>query len=868
MELVTFGTPRLRDADGPVGLPPKSLAVLIFLAVADPGGCQRRDTLLATFWPELGKERARNALNQTVYQLRRSLGADAVVSRGKDELGLAEGAISCDAAEFRDRLEAGDRDDALELYRGPFLEGFHLSGAPGFERWLDATRARLRSAALRAALERSDRAEDEGAVAEAGRRLEWARRVAPTDERVARRLLRHLDRQGDRARAVRVYRDLANRLQDELGLEPSPETKALVEEIRGRARPHGASTPRRQRERAFHASPAAGAPAREPEPAGGWTTVAGAKPPEGGAPARPGTGRIRALGLKRGVAVAIASAAALALAAAVALGGVFAGPSDGSPERPLTVAVLPCEDVAGDRSESDSGSYFAEGFTAEMTTEIFRVPGLRVLSRAVIDRVARSDVPRRQVADSLGIDAVLECSVQRLENRARITTRLVDAREERHLWADSYDRQISDVFALQSDVALAVARALDARLPAGAGKGGAGSEGPSAEAYDLYLKAAALVNHGRRDEAVRLLKEAVRLEPDFARAWHKLSVQYAHQVVSRGGSLAWADSGIAAGRRARAADPDVGGGGLPFNLVAKGRFSEADSVWSEALDEGTIGIGQLNTWAFFETVRGRCGHAFEITAHAREMDPWANTRWGDALAWMCVGEHDRARDLLQGMIGWNRSMGLPPGPTTLAMAASLEMMRGDFPAAARRIEQLRRHHPQNHLARMASAKLAYLQARWVEARRRYREIHARAPDARDAVSNLSVRMRLGTALLHSGRPDRGREVLARAEAEALGRLREGSEHPGLAMELAHVHAARGGRQEAVRWLERAVELGWPWRGPLLLDPSFDGIRERPEYRRVVETLERREARMRRRALALRLGEGTVEDAAAAGGRAD
>lgn len=862
MELVTLGTPHLRDADGPVGLSPKSLAVLIYLAVADLGGFQRRDTLLAVFWPELDQEHARNALNQTVYQLRRSLGADALVSRGKDELGLAGGAIWCDAVEFRERLKAGDRRGALELYGGPFVEGFHLSGAPGFERWLDATRARLRSAALRAAVQWSDRAEEEGDVAAAGRWLEWARDVAPTDERVVRRLLRHLDRQGDRARAVRVYRALAERLEEELGLEPSPETRSLVEEIRNRSHPHRGPGPDREREEASHRDRADDFRVRQPEVEEERGTPAEAAPsgPEGRGRGR-GAGWLRAPGTYRGVAVGVAAAAAFALAGAVVLGGAFAGAPDGPPGRPLTLAVLPCEDGSG----ADSTAYFAAGFSAEITTELSGITGLTVLSSAGIERLRRADGPRRAIADSLGIDAVLECSVLRRDDRARVTTRLVDVREEHQVWAESYDRRVSEVFDLQSDVALAVARALDARLPAGAGRSESASGVPSAEAYDLYLKAAALVNHGQRGEAVRLLKEVVRLEPNFARAWHKLSVQYAHQVVSRGGNLAWADSGIAAGRRARAADSEVGGGGLPFNLVAKGRFSQADSVWSEALEEGTIGIGQLNTWAFFETVKGRCDHAFEITAHAREIDPWANTRWGDALAWMCVGEHDRARDLLQRRIGWNRSMGLPPGPTTLALAASLEMMRGDFAAAERRVEQLEDHHPGNHLSQMISAEMALLRGRWDEARRRYHELHTGTPDARDAVSNLSVRMRLGTALLRTGAVDRGRELLARAEAEALRRLRDGSEHPGLAVELAHVHAARGDHDEAVRWVERAVELGWPWKGPLLLDPSFKEVRERPGYRRAVETLARREARMRSRALEARTEEAPAGDGSNPGG---
>jgi DNA-binding SARP family transcriptional activator/TolB-like protein len=854
IHLRALGPPEVRVGDGRVDLSPKLLAVLVYVAVAPPGESVRRDKLLALFWPELDQPRARNALNQALHQLRRRLGDGAVESRGKEELAPA-GAVVVDVARFEERLDAGHLAEALELYRGPFLEGFHLSGAPGFERWLDATRSRLRSAALQAALERSDRKEEEGDVAEAGRWLKWARDVAPTDERVIRRLLRHLDRQGDRARAVRVYRDLAKRLQDELGLEPSPETRSLVEEIRARSRPHHRTEARRKRAEITRDGRSGASRAGGSGPEGGGSAKTGADPSaRRGGTSTTSAGWIRSHGTELAVVVAVASGAALALGAAVDLGGGFTGSSDGSPERPLTVAVLPCEDVAGEGAEAGSGSYFAEGFTAEITTEVFRVPGLRVLSPAVIDRFARSDLPRREMADSLGIDAVLECSVHRLEERARITTRLVDAGDDRHLWAESYDRRISDVFGLQSDVALAVARALDARLPAGAGEPGPGSGEPSAEAYDLYLKAAALVNHGQRAEAVRLLKEVVRLEPEFARAWHKLSVQYAHEVVSRGGDLAWADSGIAAGRRARQADASVGGGGLPFNLVAKGRFSEADSVWAEALDEGTIDIGQLNTWAFFETVRGRCDHAFEITAHAREIDPWANTRWGDALAWMCVGEHDRARDLLQGMVGWNRSMGLPPGPTTLAMAATLEMMRGDFSAAARRVEQLTRHHPENHLARSASAKLALMEGRWDEARRRYGRLHTRAPQARNAVSHLSVRMRLATALLRTGREARGLELLARAEEEALGRLREGSEHPGLAMELAHVHAARGDGEEAVRWLDRAVDLGWRWRGPLLWDPSFDELRERPGYRRVVATVARHEARMRNRALALRLGE--------------
>lgn len=845
MELVTLGTPALRDDGDLRPLPPKNLAVLVYLAVADPGGCQRRDTLLAIFWPELDHEHARNALNQAVYQLRRVLGSETLVSRGKEELGVVRERVACDAVSFTERLEVGDREGALELYRGPFLEGFHISGAPDFEQWLDATRARLRSRARRAAMELAKTSAAGGETVAARRWLEMARTIVPTDERVARRLIRLLDREGNRAAAVRVYTALEARLQRELGLAPSPETRELAAEVRDRGSPYEVED---------------GVEPVAARSSGGDRGRRGE--------ARSPSGRRRSRGfrflpadvrLRAGIFV-VALLAAAALVSAV---GPGLGTSGEALERPLSVAVLPCESV-GDRSDD---TYFAEGFTAELATEISRVPGLRVFSRAATERLAERRDALPAFADSVGVDAVLECSTQQLEGRARITARLVDAREDHSLWAESYDRRISDVFALQSEVARAVAVAMETRFPDGSAGARSDATEPSAEAYELYLKAAALVNRGRRDTAVRLLREAVRADPEFAPAWHKMAVQYAHYAVSLGRGLHWADSGIAAGRRAREVDPSVGGGGLPFNLVAKGRFSAADSVWQAALDEGTVDIGQLNTWAFFEAVRGRCEHSVHITAEAHGMDRWANTRWGDALAWTCLGDDRRARHVIGSMIDVARSMSHSPGPVTLSLASFQELLWGDDEAAAERLEMLREVHPDHFVTRVTAASLALQKGQWEVARRRYEALHAAAPDARHALTGISFRARYGAALVRAGEEARGRELLARAEARALQRLREGSEHPGLAVDLALVHAVRGDADEAVRWLGRAADVGWPWWRLSDRDPTFGpAVRRHAGFEEIHAHLRRREAEMRRRAEAVMERHDPLgEEATSAGG---
>ena len=241
IELRTLGVLDLRDANGneirSVLQQPKRLALLAYLALASPRRYHRRDSLLAMFWPELDQEHARAALRRSLYYLRTGLGRDVIAGRGEDELTVSAEGLWCDATAFAEAINASERARALELYRGDLLEGFHLSGATGFQDWLDRERSRLRDRAAAAAWELADAAEQAG---EGGKAGNWARRafdLAPDDEDTLRRLLQVLDRTGDRAGALRVYEEFCRRLTLEFDLEPAAEIRALVEAIRTRVRP-------------------------------------------------------------------------------------------------------------------------------------------------------------------------------------------------------------------------------------------------------------------------------------------------------------------------------------------------------------------------------------------------------------------------------------------------------------------------------------------------------------------------------------------------------------------------------------------------------------------------------------------------------
>lgn len=233
IRLRTLGPLDLRpgeDGTSSIDLQPRQFALLAYLAAAE-GTDHRRDRLLGVFWPERESSRARSALNQTLYGLRQRLGPEAVRSHGNESVSLDRSRVWCDAAAFERHLSEDRPEDALELYRGPFLDGFHVANPGRFERWLDGRRATFRGKAVEAAARLAREATDADDVSEAERWLRKLRELAPGDEEVARQLMRLLQETGRRAAAVRVYRELAHHLRDELDFVPSAETRTLARDI-------------------------------------------------------------------------------------------------------------------------------------------------------------------------------------------------------------------------------------------------------------------------------------------------------------------------------------------------------------------------------------------------------------------------------------------------------------------------------------------------------------------------------------------------------------------------------------------------------------------------------------------------------------
>jgi TolB-like protein/DNA-binding SARP family transcriptional activator/Flp pilus assembly protein TadD len=595
IELHLLGSVDLKGSEGETLLSalaqPKRMALLAYLAAAHPNGCHRRDKLLGLFWPESDQEHGRGALRKTVFRLRRSLGEEVIVSRGDEDLGLAEGAVWCDAVAFEGALEAGRLEEALDLYRGDLLDGFFLSEAPEFDRWLESERERLRSRAAEAAWRLAERSEAVGSGVQAATWAKKAVSFAPDDEGTLRRLLELLDRVGDRAAAVKEYEAFARRLRDEYEAEPSPETQALIAAIREReVAAGGGSLERPVEARAGEARAATREPlplsppsARETErrplflprviatyaivsvalllsvhiftlqfDLPGWFFPSAVVVLLACLPIIVATALVQAAAIsarRAGTDATLPSAAArrwltwrnasVVLLGGFALWGMVAGGSLLIYGRPSlstldskSIAVLP---LVNHSAEPDN-EYRSDGITNDIITYLMKISDLKVIDFHSSVQYKGSEKTLREIADELGVDYILQGGMQREGGGVRINVQLVDATSGDVLWAEQYTRELTltGVFEIQSDVVRQIVVGLQATLTPAEEEQIERAPTDDLAAYEYYWRGNV---HFYRSEkcyveeecrsAVQMYEQAVGLDPAFALAYAWLANAHA-----------------------------------------------------------------------------------------------------------------------------------------------------------------------------------------------------------------------------------------------------------------------------------------------------------------------------------------------------
>jgi TolB-like protein len=336
--------------------------------------------------------------------------------------------------------------------------------------------------------------------------------------------------------------------------------------------------------------------------------------------------------------------------------------TEGVEERALTpslevepsIAVLPFVNMSNDPDQE----YFSDGISEELLNLLVRVDGLKVASRTSSFTYKGENRNIPDIASELKVDHILEGSVRKSGNRVRITAQLIDTTDDRHLWSDTFDRELNDIFAIQDEIANAIVNALTAELGIGLETVSVAAATENLDAYELYLKGRGLfIARQELPTSTSVLEQATRLDPDFSLAWETLAA--AHSV-----SASWlAGDGIdhhalaqAAAEKALELDPKLS---MAYAVLAQTPAAVTDHLASiEYLDIAVQNDPKNSTaWLWQGITLVELGH-FEKAISAFEnclaIDPgYMNCKQHMAVANFFWGKADQATRLFEESIESN-----------------------------------------------------------------------------------------------------------------------------------------------------------------------------------------------------------------------
>jgi adenylate cyclase len=316
---------------------------------------------------------------------------------------------------------------------------------------------------------------------------------------------------------------------------------------------------------------------------------------------------------------------------------------------PRSIAVLPLVNISPDPHDE----YFAEGLTEELISVLSQVRDLSVIARSSVLPYKSAPKPIAQIGLELGVDAVLEGSVRKAGQRIRITLQLIDAATQRHLWSSSYNREVDDVFAVQTDIAERTAEALRLEFTRAGRKGGRGRPTSNPAAYDLFLRGLVASDehtNAGAEEAIRSFEEATVLDPQFAEAFAAWANLY---VMAAGDFLPMQEVMPQARRlaaRALQIDPESSDA---YAALANISF-QFDHAWQLAEEQfrKAIALNPSNVVAhrflgLMLTALGRFEDAREVVRDAIRLDPGGGGEHTMALIDISSGRYDDALQILE-----------------------------------------------------------------------------------------------------------------------------------------------------------------------------------------------------------------------------
>jgi len=469
-----------------------------------------------------------------------------------------------------------------------------------------------------------------------------------------------------------------------------------------------------------------------------------------------------------------------------------------------SIAVLPFENLSSDKANA----YFADGIQDEILTRLSKIADLKVISRTSTQHYKSAPQNLPEIARQLGVAHILEGSVQKSGDAVRVNVQLIKAANDSHLWADTFDRKLTDIFSVESEVAKAIADQLRVHLSGREEQVIAAKPTDNVDAYDAYLRGLAYSLKAQSTtanslEAQKYLREAVRLDPKFALAWARLSYVDAlgYWTQSLQPTVALREEARQAAETAFTLEPNLGETVLAqgyYHYYCLTDYDTAVRFFEQARQFLPNSSRIPESLAYVERRRGHWEQSEAYFNEAVRLNPRdLNLLTQQALFYIAVRRFPEALRKLDQVLNIT-----PDDTDTLALKAGIAQAEGDLSRASKVLAPL---HPTaaNTNALETQVYQAILERRPAEVIPRLKEILAK-PDPTLGFYNDELRFWLGWAQEIAGDHIAAKETWRQARSELESFLKEQPENFIIMGDLALTNIALGDKAAGLALAERSI----------------------------------------------------------------
>ncbi len=506
-----------------------------------------------------------------------------------------------------------------------------------------------------------------------------------------------------------------------------------------------------------------------------------------------------------------------------------------------SIAVLPFTNL----SDSKEDEYFSDGVTEDIIACISKIGDLKVISRTSVMQYKGMKKSIREIGNELNVATVLEGSVRRAGNRIRIVGQLIDALTDDHLWTETYDRDLKDVFEIQSDIAQRMASALKAKLSTGEKERIEEKATENLEAYAFYLKGREYYRRYRKQDnenAITLYKKAIERDPQYALAYAGIGDAYCQRGDLFGSSNEWLDSAIAVSRRAIQLAPNLAEGykALGHAFAARGWSRKALEQYRKAVelnpnyDDALANIGwtNLHVGQYHEAV-------FWLKRSSEHNPTLAFDYFGVGLAYMRLDDRDKAEWWL------DRTLKLEPDFVYAQLALCyLDIAQQRYQHALGIGRSTFDRFPNEPDVIVAAADAELFSGGLDSARQYYAKAISIDSIQKLPVAGIRPLTRLGYIFWKIGNKNEARRLFSQSLRLDQAELAQGNDVAFVPYDVAALYAVQENQREALLWLQKAIDGGWRDYRFSLTDPLFEHVRSDEQFKQMMAQLKAKNETMR------------------------